>query len=199
MLGNNSFSYCNNNPIIHRDSHGTSVETIFDLISLGASIADVAVNPWDPWAWLGLLGDLADVAIPCVGGLGEAVDVLKAMNVIDESVDAVKLTENTLEVISTTANLLSSGNEYVYTSSQGDMLEYVGITNDFGRRKTEWSDIRKIDKYISSVDRDTARLAEQTVISLFGRNGNTLSNIRNSIGKRGRLSGDFEKFFKSFF
>ena len=166
---------------------------------MGASIADVAVNPWDPWAWLGLLGDLADVAIPCVGGLGEAVDVLKAMNVIDESVDVVKITENTLEVISTTANLVSTGGEYVYTSYQGDLLEYVGITNDFNRRHSEWSDIRDIQKYVSGVDRDTARLVEQTVISVFGRNGNTLSNVRNSIGVKGRLSGDFIEFFNSFF
>ena len=196
------FAYCANNPVIYQDSTGTAIETVFDIISLGASIVDVAVNPWDPWAWLGLLGDIADVAIPCVGGLGEAVDALKAMNIIDDSVDVAKVTENTLNAISTAANAASTGGEFVYTAyqtSQSTSLEYVGITNDFGRRKAEWKNVRQIEEYISDVDRDTARCAEQTIISLFGRNGNTLSNVRNSIGKNGRLKKQFVDFFTSLF
>ena len=200
LIGNNLFAYCNNNPVVLADRDGETPETIFDIISLGASIVDVAVNPWDPWAWLGLLGDVADVAIPCVGGLGEAVDALKAMNMIDEGVDVVTLTKNTLEVISAAANAASTGGEFVYTATtQSGMLEYVGITNDFDRRKTEWNHIRKINEYVSEVDRDTARLVEQTVISLFGRNGNTLSNIRNSIGTNGRLKNMFIDFFTGLF
>ena len=70
------FAYCANNPVIYQDSSGHAIETVFDIISLGASIVDVAVNPWDPWAWLGLIGDAADVALLGVGGLGEAVRVL---------------------------------------------------------------------------------------------------------------------------
>lgn len=181
---------------------GTAVETIFDIISLGASIVEVAVDPWDPWAWLGLLGDVADVAIPCVGGLGEAVDALKAMNVIDQSVDVAKLTKNTLSAVSTAANAASVGGEFVYTAfmpDQPDVLEYVGITNDYGRREKEWKTIRTINPYISGVDRDTAHCAEQTIISLFGRKGNTLSNIRNSIGVNGNLKEMYKKFFKSLF
>ena len=196
------FAYCNNSPTCFQDSNGDTPETVFDIISLGASLVDVAVNPWDPWAWLGLLGDVADVAIPFVGGLGEAVDILKAMNVIDESVDIAKLTENTLNVIATDSNAASVGGEFVYTAYQTEqpgMLEYVGITNDFGRREKEWQSTRKITPYIEGVDRDTARCAEQTVISLFGRNGNTLSNVRNSIGANGRLSSKFVEFFTDFF
>ncbi len=197
------YAYCANNPVIHQDSAGYAVETVFDIISLGASLVEVAVNPTDPWAWLGLVGDIADVAIPCVGGLGEAVDVLKAMNVIDKSVDVVQITKNTLEVISTTAHTVSAvGSQFVYTSNipgQNGVLEYVGITNDFGRRKKEWESKREIFEYVTDLDRDTARLVEQTVITLFGRNGNTLSNVRNSIGKNGRLYGEFIDFFKTFF
>ena len=202
LLGNNMFAYCNNCPIILSDCDGQTPETVFDIISLGASIVDVAVNPWDPWAWLGLLGDVADVAIPCVGGLGEAVDALKAMNVIDDTVDIAKLTENTLKVVATAANAASTGGEFVYTAyqaTQTGMLEYVGITNDFARREAEWSNVREIKPYISNVDRDTARCAEQTIISLFGRNGDTLSNIRNSIGVNGRLKKKFVDFFTELF
>ncbi len=184
------------------DSNGDTPETIFDIISLGASILDVAVDPWDPWAWVGLLGDIADVALPCVCGLGEAVDVLKTMNVIDDSVDIAKLTENTLDTIKTVAQNNYPGAEYVYKAlKKGDstMLEYVGITNDFVRRSQQWSGKRDILHYVDNLSHDGTRYVEQTVISLFGRKGNTLSNIRNSIGRNGALKKGFADFFESLF
>ena len=170
------------------------------MLSLGASIAEVAVNPADPWAWVGLIGDLADVAIPCVGGLGEAIRALKAAGAVDDSLDLAKMTENTLKVISAAAQAASLGGpNSVYVSYQTDgsqLLEYVGITNDFDRRSYEWEDIRKINEKMSGLDRDTARMAEQTVIALFGKKGNTLSNRINSIGQKGDLFDDYVKFFK---
>lgn len=50
----------------------------------------------EPWAWPELLGDAVDVAIPLVGGLGEAVRVLKVLYAIDETVDAVQIANNTI-------------------------------------------------------------------------------------------------------
>ena len=203
MLGNNAFAYCINNPVIYRDTGGTAIETVFDIISLGASIADVAINPTDPWAWIGLIGDVADVAIPCVGGLGEAVRALKSVNALDKSVDIAKITQNTLEVISTVAHTVSTGEQFVYTAdivNQKGILEYVGITNDYSRRKNEWSQWRTINEYITGVDRTTARCAEQAVITLFGKGGNnTLSNIRNSIGKKSKIYTNYVDFMLKLF
>ena len=202
LLGNNMYAYCNNAPVSNQDSSGNAVETVFDIISLGASIADVVVNPADPWAWIGLVGDIADVAIPCVGGLGEAVRALKTVDAIDNSVDIVKITQNTLTAISDSAHALTAGSQFVYTAdipTQPGVLEYVGITNNFDRRRIEWNGTRDIYMFISDIDRDTARLAEQTVITLFGRGGkNTLSNIRNSIGVHGRLYDDYLNFLRKF-
>ena len=198
------FAYCANNPVIYQDSSGHAIETVFDIISLGASIVDVAVNPWDPWAWLGLIGDAADVALLGVGGLGEAVRVLKAMGAIDETVDVLKVTKRTLGVISDTASALSVGENFVYLSYSNPsktMLEYVGITNNFDVREAQHRlNGRHIDPYIDGVDRHTAHFAEQTIISLFGRNGSDLSNIRNSIGinNKSRKRG-YREFFKSLF
>lgn len=143
-----------------------------------------------------------DVVIPCVGGLGEAVGVLKSMNVIDDSVDVAKLTENTLNVVKRKAREKLPGTEYVYKAykkTQSNTLEYVGITNEFARRKKEWESTREIVPYIDGVNRTGARYAEQTIISLFGRNGNSLSNIRNSIGRKGKLKNGFRVFFESLF
>ena len=204
LLGNNMFAYCANNPVIYQDSSGHAIETVFDIISLGASIVDVAVNPWDPWAWLGLIGDAADVALLGVGGLGEAVRVLKAMGAIDETVDVLKVTKRTLEVISDIASALSVGENFVYLSYSNPsktMLEYVGITNNFDVREAHHRlNGRQIDHYIDGVDRHTAHFAEQTIISLFGRNGSDLSYIRNSIGINNKsLNSRYREFFKGLF
>ena len=86
LTGNNTYAYCGNNPVVRIDEGGTAWETVWDLLSLGASIVDVAMNPKDPWAWIGLAGDLIDVAIPFVGGIGEAT---RAINAATEVIDAV--------------------------------------------------------------------------------------------------------------
>ncbi len=199
LLGNNMFAYCNNNPVIHQDSSGRALETVFDIISLGASIAQVTVNPTDPWAWIGLIGDVADVAIPCVGGLGEAIRMLKAIDAIDDTVDAVRITQNTLAVISNTAYAISTGGDFVYSAFDGGNLEYVGITNSFDRRKSEWSSIREIEPFVDNVDRNTAHYVEQTVITLFGKGGpDGLSNIRNSIGVNDKRYAGYLEFFGQF-
>ena len=83
------FAYCNNNPIIHRDSTGAALDTVFDIISLAASIVEVAKNPKNPWAWVGLAGDVIDVVVPFVGGVGETVKVLSTTKKIANTVDAV--------------------------------------------------------------------------------------------------------------
>ena len=86
LLGNNMFAYCNNNPIIYKDSSGYAVETVFDLITLGLSVAEVIANPADISAWIGLAGDAIDL-IPFVTGVGETIKGLriadKAGNIID--------------------------------------------------------------------------------------------------------------------
>ena len=84
------FAYCNNNPVIHQDSAGAAVETVFDFISLGMSIVEVAANPRDPWAQVGLAGDLIDVAVPFVGGIGEATRALKVASNASEAVSDVR-------------------------------------------------------------------------------------------------------------
>lgn len=91
------FAYCNNNPVIHKDSQGTAVETVWDLISLGVSIAEVCVNPGDVWAWIGLAGDVIDVIVPCVGGLGETVRAAKSLKKADTVIEIAKATDFTDE------------------------------------------------------------------------------------------------------
>ena len=80
------FAYCNNNPVVHKDSAGTAVETVFDLISLGVSVAEVIANPSDLSAWVGLAGDAIDL-IPIVTGVGETIRGLRMRDKLGNVVD----------------------------------------------------------------------------------------------------------------
>ncbi len=82
----NLYAYCNNNPILFVDDTGEIAETIFDIVSLGGSMIQVAANPADPWAWASLAGDVVDM-IPIVTGCGEAV---KAIKLASETTDRLK-------------------------------------------------------------------------------------------------------------
>ena len=89
LTDKNLYAYCDNNPVVRRDEFGAIWETVFDIISLGASIMDVAENPKDPWAWIGLAADAIDL-IPVVTGIGETVRGLKVATVALENADTVK-------------------------------------------------------------------------------------------------------------
>ena len=87
------FAYCGNNPASRKDTSGHAWETIFDVLSLGASIMEVAINPADPFAWMGLAGDAIDL-IPFVTGVGETIRILKTTSkvadAVDDAYDAIK-------------------------------------------------------------------------------------------------------------
>lgn len=108
------FAYCGNNPVARKDENGEAFETVFDIISLGSSIADVIVNPANPWAWAGLVGDIADVAIPFVGGIGETV---KLCGTIDKASDIVNAAKTVKKQVSSSVGtyeiLYKSGKNYV--------------------------------------------------------------------------------------
>lgn len=93
FLGCNAFGYCGNNPAIHVDHDGKAFETAFDIVSLGFSAAEVAANPYNFWAWLSLAGDVIDVAVPFLGGVGEAFRVLggtaRVLSVSDNVTDTI--------------------------------------------------------------------------------------------------------------
>ncbi len=91
----NLFTYCENNPVARIDSLGFAWETIWDAISLAAGLAELAATPYDPWAWIRVAGDTADLLIPFVGGIGETTRVFKAasraMDTLDDVADTAKI------------------------------------------------------------------------------------------------------------
>ena len=88
----NLYAYCDNNPVIRIDVTGYIWETIFDIASLGVSIVEVAINPSDPWAWAGLVGDAIDL-IPFVTGVGETTKAVRLVKHTDNILDTFKATK----------------------------------------------------------------------------------------------------------
>ena len=105
LYDKNLYAYCDNNPVSRKDTSGFIWETVFDVVSLGLSIAEVAANPYDVGAWAGLVGDTIDL-IPFVTGVGETVkgirfvdkagntlEIAKAVDFTDEAKETVKSLE----------------------------------------------------------------------------------------------------------
>ena len=125
LLGCNMFLYCSNNPSLRIDGCGYAWETIWDIISLAASVAEVVANPTDPWAWAGLVGDVVDVALPFVGGLGETVDAAKtAVRVVDKSEDVVYAAKKLRRMADVADEIKKSTGAYIVLYEGGQ--HYIG-------------------------------------------------------------------------
>jgi len=114
----NLFSYCDNNPITRKDNGGAFWDTVFDVVSLAFSIADVIQNPKDPLAWLGLAGDVIDL-VPFVCGVGEVVRTISTGKKVAKKVgdvyevagslrDVKKFTETTSDTLTDIKKLTGS-------------------------------------------------------------------------------------------
>ena len=88
LTDKNLYAYCDNSPVTRTDNGGAFWETVFDIVSLGVSVVEVCVNPADPWAWAGLVGDAVDL-IPFVTGVGEVTRAVKTTKQVVDGVDNV--------------------------------------------------------------------------------------------------------------
>ena len=103
LTDKNLYAYCDNNPVVRVDHGGQFWETVFDVISLGASIVEVCINPSDPWAWAGLAGDAIDL-IPFVTGVGEVTRAVKTIDKVTDTVQiakAVDFTDDAADIVKT--------------------------------------------------------------------------------------------------
>ena len=95
FIGYNMYTYCSNSPIVYKDPSGNFLDTVFDIISIVASVVDVIKEPSDPLNWLGLAGDVVDL-IPFVTCVGETV---RAVKIVDNVVDAADTVHDVSKVV----------------------------------------------------------------------------------------------------
>lgn len=188
------FAYCGNNPVDRRDNYGTVWETVFDVLSLGASIVEVAVNPADPWAWAGLVGDAIDL-IPFVTGVGEITRAVKVtaevVEQVDNVIDATKALKRSTEAAS---NLKKATGAYEILYSSGK--NYVGkggleraIRSAMEHAKPNALNDMLGDTVVSiswkyAPDSTTAFIEEYALQTLRGVNNSTTYNKIWSPGKK---------------
>lgn len=113
----NLFAYCDNNPVVRKDTDGEFWDTVFDVISLVGSIAEVVVNPANPMAWASLAADAVCLVTPGLTGGGALVKVLsKADNVVDTAKTIYKAADKASDIRKATESyeiLYKSGKNYV--------------------------------------------------------------------------------------
>ena len=98
LYDKNLFAYCDNNPVMRVDVGGEFWDTIFDVVSLVASIVDVVSSPSDPMAWAGLGTDVVCLVTPGLTGGGTLV---RAASKADDVVDAVRAVDRVDDVVDT--------------------------------------------------------------------------------------------------
>ncbi len=91
----NLYAYCANNPIVYEDSSGQALDMVFDIVSCVLSVAEFIDEP-SLLGFLGVMGDIADIALPMVGGIGETVRSLKTADKIADTAAGIKKTEKSL-------------------------------------------------------------------------------------------------------
>jgi hypothetical protein len=104
------FAYCGNNPVSRSDDGGYFWDIVFDVASLVLSVIDVINNPDDVGAWVGLVCDVVDVAIPCVSGLGEAARAVDAA--LDTADTVLDVADAADDVHDTTKIIYNFGDEF---------------------------------------------------------------------------------------
>ena len=124
LTDKNLYAYCDNNPVMRVDLGGRFWESVFDVISLGASIVEVCINPADPWAWAGLVGDTIDL-IPFVTGVGEVTRSLKTtVEVVDKTSDVVSSAKTIYKTADAASDILKATGSYEILYKSG--YNYIG-------------------------------------------------------------------------
>ena len=124
LTDKNLYAYCDNNPIMRVDNGGAVWDTVFDVISLGTSIVEVCINPYDVWTWIGLVGDVADL-IPFVTGVGETTRAIKiAANVADGADDVVDIAKGISKAADAASDFKKATGSYEIIYKSG--MNYVG-------------------------------------------------------------------------
>ena len=143
LSASNMYSYCGNNPVVRKDKDGEAFETVFDVISLTTSVIEVASNPSNPGAWIALAGDILDVAVPFVTGVGETVRAVKASQKIVDAADSVKDARKAAQKLhGNSLNSTKINYGYQLIDQEYNVLKYGESKNPYKRYSQKWLDSR---------------------------------------------------------
>ena len=93
LTDKNLYSYCDNNPVVRKDTGGDYWETAFDIASLAVTASEIIEDPTDPLNYVALTGDIIDVLTP-VAGIGETIKAVRAVDKLSDSTRVIAKIEN---------------------------------------------------------------------------------------------------------
>ena len=163
LTDKNLYAYCDNNPVTRRDDGGAFWGTFFDVVSLVCSVVDVIQDPKDPLNWIGLAGDIIDLA-PVVSGVGEiSKAVSKGLGIADNVHDATKVADNIHDTIKATENLgeTAEATKKVAKKVHGNSLNCQSINYGYALRKNGTNEILKYGESIKGTKRYTYKFYEK--------------------------------------
>lgn len=154
----NLYAYCDNNPVMRVDNGGEFWDTVFDVVSLCFSVVDVAKNPDDPWAWVGLAVDVVSLVVPFATGGGLIVD---AVTKADDVVDLAKTIDN----VSDTADNVYDGVKLITNAKVPDcFVAGTLISTEDGFIPIENI---QISDYVWATDPDTGETSLKKVVNTY--------------------------------
>ena len=122
-LSLNYYTYSANNPVMYCDPSGNVWETIFDIVSLGASFIEALEDPTDGWLWVGVAADAVDL-IPFVTGVGEVTRAIRIADAVDNAHDAGK-------VVNVAGDAVKHGKKY---NPQGKLIDVNESMSEYSRK-----------------------------------------------------------------
>ena len=157
------FAYCGNNPVSRSDDGGCFWDTVFDVVSLVISIADVIKNPSDPWAWVGLAADVVSLVVPFATGGGT---IVKAATKADDVIDAVKVADRLDEA----GEIIVKYGDEVKLPNQIKANDAVAAWDDFlGPNQTSYNKFtgaNEVDRIFSADGTKSIRFGDHEMRSL---------------------------------
>ena len=169
-IGANMFAYCGNSPCSGIDEDGEAFETIWDVVTLAAGVADVATNPYDPMAWIALAGDVADVLLPFVGGIGETTRALRAVSQTSAAADAVSDVKKGWKVGEDITNLTRAGNAPSWSTLKS---RYWKNKAHFFENDYSDSNLKRMRRGLAPQYDDGAGIYSMELHHMLGRNGDS--------------------------
>ena len=111
---------------MRQDNGGQFWETLFDVVSVVASVVDVVSDPSDVGAWVGLALDVVDVVVPFVGGLGETARAINGVIEVADAVDDMHDVGRVVDVVDSVHDVKKSTNvaELATTGTPNEIGKY---------------------------------------------------------------------------
>ena len=115
------------------DENGAAWETVLDVVSLGTSVVEFCINPYDLGNLLGLAGDIIDL-IPVVTCVGETIRAAKLGRKALEAADDLHDVTKAIDKFGDTAEAID-GTIDTYKALKKNGFQYRKRSSSYSRKK----------------------------------------------------------------